>query len=300
MTIWGLFLLILPVFALIGVGVALRRGGVVEQASEASIIRLVVFVCMPCLAFDTIVANPSLRIPQNLILPPLAGFVTTATGFGFAYAVGRLIGLEKGAGLRTFAFSAGVVNYSYLPFPILGRLGGERAQGVMLVHNMGVELAIWSVGILVLTGGPFRQGLRRLVSPMLGAIVFAVALNLLNLGGYVPGLVRNLIHALGAIAIPLGLLMTGMNLANFLDQPSKLLHPRVALTACAVRLAILPLLMLAFARVLPASVDLKRVLVVEASMPAGVIPIIIAQYYGGRHFIKCSRTAFYIILMSLA
>jgi len=295
MTIWGLFILILPVFALIGVGVALRRFGIIEQVSESSIIRLVVFVCMPCLAFDTIVANPSLREAQNLILPPLAGFVTTALGFGIAYTVGRMIGLEKGAGLRTFGFSAGVVNYSYLPFPVLGRLGGQRAQGVMLVHNMGVELAIWSVGILVLTGGPFRQGLRRLLSPMLCAIVIAVTLNLLRCSDYVPELVRNLVHAIGALAIPLGLLMTGMNLANFLNTPSKLVHPRVALTACGVRLLLLPVLMLAFARLIPASEDLKRVLVVEAAMPAGVLPIIIAQYYGGQPL-----TAVQIVLSTTA
>ena len=45
---------------------------------------------------------------------------------------------------------------------------------------------------------------------------------------------------------------------------------------------ILPALMLCFARWLPCSDELKRVLVVQASMPAAVIPIIIARYYGGQ------------------
>jgi len=295
MTIWELFVLILPVFALIAVGVALRKGGVVELAAESSLIRLVVYVCMPCLAFDTIVGNSSLRLPENLVFPPVAGFVMTSAGFAVAYAVGRLIGLAKGTGLRTFAFSAGVCNYSYLPFPILGRLWGEHAQGVMLVHNMGVDLAIWSVGILVLTGGPLRQGLGRLVSPMLVVILLAVALNLLGLAPYVPALVHTMVHALGTCAIPIGLLMTGLNLANFLGEPSKLLHRNVALSSCLVRLGLLPLLMIAFARFLPCSVDLKRVLVVEAAMPAGVLPIIIAQYYGGQPL-----TAVQIVLSTTA
>jgi len=34
--------------------------------------------------------------------------------------------------------------------------------------------------------------------------------------------------------------------------------------------------------VLPCSDELKRVIVVQAAMPAAVLPIIIAQYYGGQ------------------
>src|SRR5450631_4089646 len=151
MTIGALFILILPVFALIAVGVALRRSHWIAAPAETSLIRLVVQVCMPCLVFDTIIGNASLREPANLILPPVAGFVTTAGGFGVAYLAGRWIGLAKGTGLRTFALSAGIGNYSYLPLPIVGGIWGERAQGVVLVHNMGVDLALWSVGLMVLT-----------------------------------------------------------------------------------------------------------------------------------------------------
>src|ERR1017187_552438 len=99
MSIGALFILILPVFALIAVGVALRRSHWIEGAAGTSMIRLVVQVRMPCLVFDTIIGNSSLRDPSNLLLPPLAGFVTTAGGFGVAYLVGRWIGLAKGTGL---------------------------------------------------------------------------------------------------------------------------------------------------------------------------------------------------------
>ena len=282
MTIGALFLLILPVFALIAVGVALRRSHWIEGAAETSMIRLAVQVCMPCLIFDTIVGNTSLREPANLLLPPLAGFATTVTGIGVAYLIARVIGLSKGTGLRTFALSAGLCNYSYLPLPIVGGIWGEKAQGVVLVHNMGVELALWSVGMLVLTGASPLEGWRRLLSPMLVTLVAAVAVNVTGLAPFVPGFIRSIAHSLGVCAVPIGVVMTGVNLAGFLDEPSKLLHRNVALGACVARLGILPALMLGFAYLLPCSVELKRVLVVEAAMPAAVIPIILAQYYGGQ------------------
>lgn len=284
MTIRELFILILPVFAVIAVGVLLRRVRWIEEVSEPSLIRLVVNVCMPCLVFDTIVGNPALRDPGNLLLPPLAGFLTTVTGFGVAYLAARRIGLAQGGGLRTFALSGGVNNYSYLPFPILGGLWGAHAQGVMLVHNMGVDAAIWSVGLLVLTGA--SGGWRRLVTPMLLSLVLSVAIDLSGASAYVPGLFRSMAHALGVCAVPVGLVMTGASLADYLDHPLELLHRKVAVAACVVRLAVMPLLMLCLARWLPCPVELKRVLVVEAAMPAAVIPIIIARYYGGQPLVS--------------
>jgi predicted permease len=282
MTIAGLFVLILPVFALIAVGVALRRYHAVEDAAETSIIRLVVYICMPCLVFDTILGNTSLRAPGNILLPPLVGFGTTVMGIGVAYLAGRAIGLGKGTGLRTFGLSAGMANYSYLPLPIIGGLWGEHTQGVLLVHNMGVELALWSVGIVVLTGASLRDGWRRIVTPMLLTLVAAVAINLSGLSGAVPGVVRSMAHSLGICSVPIGLLMTGVNLANYLDEPARLLHRNVALGACAVRLLVVPVMMLCLARWLPFTDELKRVMVVQAAMPAAVIPIIISRYYGGQ------------------
>jgi malate permease and related proteins len=282
MTIGELFRLILPVFALIAVGVALRRFHWIEGTAETSLLRLVVYVCMPCLVFDTIVGNASLRDPGNLLIPPLAGFVTTAAGFGVAYLAARSIGLGKGTGLRTFAVSAGICNYSYLPLPIVGGIWGQRPQGLVLVHNLGVDLALWSVGLIVLTGASAKGGWKRLITPMLVTLVVSVLINVSGLAAHVPGFITSMARSLGVCAVPIGLLMTGVNLADFLDEPSKLLHRNIALAACVVRLGIMPVLMLCFARLLPCSIDLKRVLVVEAAMPAAVFPIIMARYYGGQ------------------
>lgn len=282
MTIAGLFILILPVFALIAVGAAIRRCGWIESAGEASLVRLVVYVCMPCLVFDTIVGNAALRVPGNLFLPPLAGFVTTIVGFAVGYLTARRIGLGVGTGLRTFALTVGICNYSYLPLPIVGALWGEQTKGVVLVHNVGVDTAIWSVGLLVLTGASPREGWRRLVSPLLITLLVAVLVNVFGASALVPGFVSSMAHSLGICAVPLGLVVAGVSVADYLDEPAKLLHRNVAVASCVARLGILPVLMLCLARWLPCSVELKRVIVVQAAMPAGMIPIVIARHYGGQ------------------
>lgn len=282
MTIRELFILILPVFAVIALGAVLRRRRWIEEASEPSLVRVVVNVFMPCLIFDTIVGNPALRETGNLLLPPLAGFLSTVAGFAVARYLGAWMGVTEKDGLRTFALSAGVGNYSYLPFPILGGLWGAHAQGVMLVHNVGVDTAIWSVGIALLTGAASRDGWRRLLSPMLLAILVSVAIDLAGLSDWVPGLVRSTAHALGVCAVPVGLVMTGASMADYLDNARTLFHRNIAVAGLVVRLVVMPLVILLLARLLPCPLELKRVLVVEAAMPAAVVPIIIARYYGGQ------------------
>jgi predicted permease len=49
-----------------------------------------------------------------------------------------------------------------------------------------------------------------------------------------------------------------------------------------LRLGVLPVLFLLIARFLPCSADLKRVIIVQAAMPAGILPLVIAKHYGGR------------------
>ena len=52
MSYWQLLLLVLPVFAVIAIGVVVRRVHWVEGEAETSLMRLVVNVCSPCFVFE--------------------------------------------------------------------------------------------------------------------------------------------------------------------------------------------------------------------------------------------------------
>lgn len=281
MSYWNLLSLTLPVFCLVAIGVVVRRAGWVEEAAEASLIRLVVNLLMPCLIFESIVGNTAMRSAGNVLLPPLLGFAFTALGLGVSLFAARRLGLGDARTERTFALTAGIPNYGYLPLPIMAAMFGAQSQGILLVHNVGVEAALWTVGVLVLSGLSLRQGWKKLLNPVILTMFVAVPLNLSGLSTYVPTLATDIIHALARCMVPLGLVMTGVNLAQYIREPKHLLSPRVLVAASVLRLGLLPLLLLCGARWLPCPVELKRVLVVQAAMPSAVIPIIIARHYGG-------------------
>ncbi len=294
-TYFQLLLLVVPVFALIGVGVVVRRLHWIEGEAEASLIRLVVNVCYPCLIFESVAGNAALRSPGNILLPPLVGFAVTWFGIRAGLLVAQWIGLHVGSGLRTFALAVGIANYGYLPLPIMAAIWGAESQGVLLVHNVGVEIAIWTVGVLVLSGQSLREGWRKLVSPIVITLALAVVANLSGLTPLLPTVATSTIHALAVCAIPLGLIMTGVNLAQYLNEPRELFDSKVSVAAMVLRLGVLPVLILTLAKFLPCSLELKRVLVVQAAMPTAVIPIIIAKLYGGH-----PRTAVQIVLGTTA
>ncbi len=277
-----LLLALLPVFAMIGLGVALRRLNWVTEAGEDTLFNVVVRVTYPCLIFESVSLNPVLHEAGNLLLPPAAGFVLTLVSMAVAWHVAKGLGLTLGHGLRTFALTAGLTNYGYLPLPLMDAIWGPDSRAVLLLHNAGVEAAIWTGGVLVVSGVSPAEGWRKLLNAPALALVLALATNLSGLGAHVPDVLRVLIHGLAVTAIPLGLLLTGVSFSPHLSDPKNLLNPRVIAMGWLLRLALLPWLLLLAAKFLPIPVELKRVLVVQAAMPSAVLSVIVARVYGGQ------------------
>lgn len=283
---WELLLLIVPIFAMIGIGAGLRKVGWLSAEADESLLKLVVNFLYPCLIFQNVLGNPALRNPANLTLAPLVGFVTIAVGIIIALYIGKAAGLSVGKGLRTFAFTTGIYNYGYIPIALMETLFGRDSLGVLLLHNVGCEAALWTVGILVLSGLSLREGWRKLINSPVIALFLALLFNLTGVHEHAPEAVLTLINMSAVCAIPLGLLLIGATLAEYLAKPSTLFEPRVSIGACLLRLALLPPLILLLAYVLPAPVELKQVMLVQAAMPAGVMSIVIAKHYGGQAVIS--------------
>ena len=277
-----LFLVVLPVFAMIALGAVLRRTRLITEAAEDSLFNLVVKVTTPCLIYESVATNPALREPGNLFLPPLLGFGLTLLCMALGWYVARALGLTIGHGLRTFALAVGLTNYGYLPLPLMDAMFGPESRAVLLVHNVGVEAAIWTGGVLVVTGLSPLEGWRKLINAPVIALLLAITANLTGLAALVPAVVMGFVHVLAVCAIPLGLLLTGVSIQPHLDDPKQLVNPRITLTAWLLRLVVLPWVFLLAARYLPCPVELKRVLVVQAAMPSAVVSIIVARIYGGQ------------------
>ncbi len=277
-----LLLAVAPVMAIIALGVVLRRMNWVSEAGEENLMGLIVHVLTPCLIFESVAGRSSSGSAADVLIPPVAGFVLTSLSLGIGWYVARVLGLTVGHGLRTFAVAVGITNYGYLPLPLLDALFGPESRAFLFMHNAGVETAIWSVGVLIVTGASPGAAWRKLLNGPLLALALALIFRLTGLSAHVPGVIWQFIHMLAVCAIPLGLLMTGASIAPHMNDPRQLANPRIILSAWLLRLAVLPWVFLLAARWAPVSIELKQVLVVQAAMPAAAISVIVARVYGGQ------------------
>lgn len=275
-------LLILPVFAMLAVGMLLRWQGWMDASVEKGITLLVVKLFYPCLIIRAMIEADSFQENAGSLWGPLIGFGTVTLGFLVAFLVGRAFGIKAGRGLRTFAFATGIYNYGYLPIPLMENMFGPNELAVLFVHNVGIEVGIWTVGVSFLAGGSFRDGLGKVFNPMVIALIFGLALNLSGLATSLPNVMTNSISLLAGCAVPLGLLAIGTNLFDHLKSDERLFEARDCLLGTILRLGALPCIGLWVAWYFPLPIELKRVLVFQSAMPAGIMPILIAKHYGGQ------------------
>ncbi len=276
---------VLPIFCIAGAGVALRQLNWLTADADASLLRVTFNVLMPCLAFDSILGNRAFAQPGNVWLPPVIGFGTVALGIPLAMLLRGATGLRDERARRTFTFAVSVYNYGYVPMPLILSLfqgeAGSKTLAVLFVHNLGVEIALWSFGLILLGGAKLRDSWRKIINPPLVAIVLTVALNFAIGKNHFPEFILKTTHLLGQCAIPFGVLLIGATMADYVHEFRSVQGARLVIVSCLLRLGILPVLFLLLAKYLPCSIELKRIITIQAAMSAAVFSIVIAKHYGG-------------------
>lgn len=282
---------ILPVYLLVGVGLFLRALKVVTPEMEKGMLKMVIHCLYPCLILDKTLGNDLVRQFDVLAWGVGLGFGLVVLGMAVAYVTGLLLGLKPGNGRRTFCVAVGTQNYGYIAIPLLGALfvainGNEQVYGVLFIHSLGVEIALWLVGVMIMTGSVFGNP-RLLINGPTVSVVLGVLLSSTGAwqffeeskGGIVGAGLRQMIAWLGACAFPMGLVLIGAMMYDLIGKEQ--LSRKVAAGSLLVRIAAMPVVFLVAAKFLPLIPELKQVLLVQASMPAAVSPIIVARHYGG-------------------
>jgi predicted permease len=272
---------VLPVFGIIIVGLFIRKLAWLSEEADRSLLQVNINLLFPCLILDSTLGNPALSKASNLILAPLVGVGTLILGMLLALVARPLHGLKDRSAIRTFALTVGIYNYGYIPLPLSMLLFDKETTGVLMVHNVGVETALWTIGVSLLTGRGGVKDWRKIINAPLIAIALALLLNLLGLHSTIPTAVRTGVHWLGQCAIPTALILIGAVVADFMGEFHSAAGWRSIIVAVMLRICLLPFLFLLLAKFLPCSLELKRVIILEAAMPSAVFPIIMARHYGG-------------------
>lgn len=270
---------VLPAYLLILLGVVLRKISLLRKEHDEPLMHAVYHIMYPCFILDKILGSEALRGGSVVGWSLTIGFCELLVGMAVGIVVGRWIQLQKGGGLRTFAFSVGIQNFGFTAIPIVQSLWGAAAVSVLMVHNLGVELSIWTFGVMVMSNDKKIPWKKLLNGPAVSVVV-GLLLVALGLDGKITGPIREMMKWLGSGAFPLALLVTGAIMIDMVrvEKPSL----RIAVAGSILRLLVIPMIILSVAKYFPLSLELKQVLIVQAAMPAAMSPLLIAKLYGGR------------------
>lgn len=303
---------ILAVLCVILFAILLRRTGRVASETDHGILRLVIDLLFPCLIFDRILKTDAFSDIQNLWLPPLIGFAMTAIGILIGFAISALpaskTGLSTWKQRRTFAACVGILNYGYVPIPLIAALfpDDDRIMGVLFLMYLGVEISVWTLVIFSMMGRFDSKSWRHTINGPILAILISVPLNLIGNSSFFPqrffdfiapcfNFFLNAIHQIGQAAIPISLIMVGLTITELIHR--KAIQERiktatkVAFWSCLIRLLIMPTIILVFAIMLPCTIEIKRIMVVYGAMGSAVFPIVLTRHYNGN-----TETAFDAIM----
>lgn len=276
------------VFLMIGVGCLARRTKMITDESESGLMRLVITVLLPCFILSNVPGNPALQQSSVVALALGVGIATAVVSFIICYWVGKLSGMTLQSGLTTFAVATALTNYGFIPIPIIQSIfpGGQAKQilGVLFVHNLGIETALWTGGIVALSGS-LSGAWKRLFNPPSIAIAVGLFLNATGLYVYFPEFLTRVIQMLGMCTIPMALILVGATLLGVIEREKWKTDYRAVGLAVLLRFCLLPLLLIGFALCVGAlgiSPELKTILLIQAAMPCATFPMLLAKHYGGQ------------------
>ncbi|MBA1145545.1 AEC family transporter [Ectothiorhodospiraceae bacterium WFHF3C12] len=271
------YLSLAPIFALIALGYGLRRLGFPGEAAWPALERLVYYVLFPALLVETL-GTAEVSVLRGLWVG-LA--VVTAIG-AMAVLTSLLRPLLALDGPAYTSFFQGSIRFNtYVGIAAaIGLFGPEGGAVAAMVMAVMIPLVnVLSVGVLARhadnrTGpGPLVRGIA--TNPLILGCVAGALLNLSGVG--LPGGLDRITGTIGRGALPLGLLTVGAGLSI---QAAWRRRGVIAMGSVA-KLAVLPLLCLAAARVFALGELEMRVVVLFGALPTATSAYILARQLGG-------------------
>jgi predicted permease len=282
---------VLPVFSVAAIGFFIRRRELLSEATEKNLLDVLINVFVPCLIFQSVLGNEALHDIRNVALAPLSGFFAISLGLVVGRGFAAVAGVKGLKGRRTFATCVGIFNWGYVPLPLAATLFDKETVGVLFVFITGAEMAVWTVGVMTLTGGSFKEGLKKVINAPFVTIVVTLSLNFILGADAASDLasgekshfafIMKTAGMLGQCAIPIGLILVGASLSDKMGEFRNDIGLHVMAASVVLRLGLLGFLFVLLAKYVPGSIELKRVLLIQSAMPAAMFPIILAKRYDG-------------------
>ncbi|AKU17263.1 AEC family transporter [Luteipulveratus mongoliensis] len=282
--------------AVIAVGFVLAHTGVLDQASQLMLARLVFFVATPCLLFTLLLKADLHRVFSAGLVVALASVVCAG---GIYLVLARLVFRRDGADTVVGVLCSSYVNAGNLGLPIaVYVLGSGAAIAPILLMQLLVLTPLSFAFLDTLTSGRRPSIMRVLSQPARNPVTVGCFLGVaLALTGWdPPSIVIDPVTMIGGIAVPAALLAYGVSL-RLGPRPLSGGSAGELATVALLKVAVQPLAAWAIAR-LAFGMSGKDLLaaVIVASLPTAQNIFVYATRYGRAEVL--ARDAIFVTTVS--
>ena len=262
------------IFAMMAVGLLIRKIRLADEKAEAFLTNLVMMVILPC----NIVAS-FFGEYENFGASDCLAVTLLSAGIQIVAVIYAKLAFPKEHPDRRVNLGYAMIcsNAGFLGNPVAEGIYGPVGLLLASFYLMPQRIMMWTEGIAVYSGEKNLKATVRKVVTHPCMIACAVGIVIMITGVRLPEAVLSPIEAFGRCCTPLSMMVIGMILA---DIDPKHLVDKTIVRFTIHRLILMPLLVFLACRLLPVSDTVTGVSVLLAAMPAGATTSMMASQYG--------------------
>jgi predicted permease len=287
--VWHAVQGVLSLFILGSVGFLISKVGWVNTEAKILLNKIVLFVSLPPYMLYNITSfinrDELIHLSYGILVPALS----IALSFLISFLLAKILRVSRerhGPFCCGFALS----NTIFIGLPVNLALFGDTAVPFVLLYYFANTAFLWTVGnYLIASSGKLaeaegklckpkifsRTTIKNIFSPPMLGLLLGLALLLLGLP--LPGFIKDSAMYLGFLTTPLALVIIGVNLQKVNIAGIRLNRDLVAVLLG--RFIISPLLTVALCRLFPLPELMRKVFIVQASLPAMLNLALLSSYY---------------------
>lgn len=296
MDISGLWTLQCMMFLLVAAGALLKKKGILKEDGKSVLTDAVLYFFLPCNIINSFRMEFDISILRKFAVVLIVSVLVQAVSYGLSKLLYNHKSMEV---KRVMQYCTIVSNSGFLGLPIAEGIYGAEGMMYASIFIIPMRIMMWSAGIACFTDSPdFRSVVKKIaVHPCIIAVYIGLGLMFFQAplaglyGGIISGsapavsaVVTVIVTALdkavrsaGGCTTALTMVLIGMMLA---DVKAGSMLDKDAMFISALRLVLLPALVLAGCRLAGVNPFLTGVCVLITGMPAGSTSAILAAKYG--------------------
>ncbi len=252
---------VLIMFLLMGVGVLTEKLRMIRYAAASQINNFLLLIVMPCVILNAYQIEFKAELLEGLLLAFLLALFSHAIGIIVSMLLARR---RPDAKYRIERFAMVYSNCSFMAIPLLQAVVGSEGVFYGSAYIAVFNLFMWTHGVFLMSGERSMKAVRKaLLNP--GVLSVAAGLALFFTPFRFPYVVGQVTGYIASLNTPLAMLLTGIFISRS-GIKTAFSDPKVY-GISAVRLLLIPLLVLGVIWALPVASTVRTACIISAACP---------------------------------